>query len=281
MNTLLRKLLKEIYDEKQQKVVVLKYYALDWDDNVMFMPTKIYLLTEDGDEIGMGTEDFAEYRGKLDPKTGKAIKPFDFDGKTIIGLANDAFKDFKSGFSKFKEDMNNGVEGPSWRDMVESLNTGSYFAIITARGHHPDVLKNAVKTLIEQERGGISKELLTKSLRRRKEKAGLKYTNDNQEINEYLDECLFYPVSYFYPNGGVKPEIVKKEAMMLFIDSIKELIDFLNRRNMLKGNNEYRLKPVFGFSDDDLKNIEFMTSLEGINIYSTHGGTKKLVKKAD
>ena len=109
MNTLLRKLLKEIYDEKQQKVVVLKYYALDWDDNVMFMPTKIYLLTEDGDEIGMGTEDFAEYRGKLDPKTGKAIKPFDFDGKTIIGLTNDAFKDFKSGFSKFKEDMNNGV----------------------------------------------------------------------------------------------------------------------------------------------------------------------------
>ena len=39
----------------------MKYYAFDWDDNVVHMPTKIMLRTEDGDEVGMSTDDFAEY----------------------------------------------------------------------------------------------------------------------------------------------------------------------------------------------------------------------------
>ncbi len=40
----------------------MKYYAFDWDDNIMTMPTKIILKDENGDEVGMTTEDFAEYR---------------------------------------------------------------------------------------------------------------------------------------------------------------------------------------------------------------------------
>ena len=35
----------------------LKYYAFDWDDNIVHMPTKIMLKTESGDEVGMSTED--------------------------------------------------------------------------------------------------------------------------------------------------------------------------------------------------------------------------------
>jgi hypothetical protein len=37
----------------------MKYYAFDWDDNIVHMPTKIVLKTEDGDEVGMSTDDFA------------------------------------------------------------------------------------------------------------------------------------------------------------------------------------------------------------------------------
>ena len=40
----------------------MKYYAFDWDDNIAIMPTKIVLEDKDGDEVGMSTEDFAEYR---------------------------------------------------------------------------------------------------------------------------------------------------------------------------------------------------------------------------
>ena len=42
-----------------------KYYAFDWDDNIVSMPTKIILKNEHGEEVGMSTEDFAHYRGKI------------------------------------------------------------------------------------------------------------------------------------------------------------------------------------------------------------------------
>ena len=52
-------LMKEGIDEGQPD---LKYYAFDWDDNIVIMPTQIMLKTEDGFETGMSTKDFAEYR---------------------------------------------------------------------------------------------------------------------------------------------------------------------------------------------------------------------------
>jgi hypothetical protein len=57
----------------------MKYYAFDWDDNIVHMPTKIMLKTKDGDEIGMSTDDFAEYRHDL----GK--KPYEYKGENIFG----------------------------------------------------------------------------------------------------------------------------------------------------------------------------------------------------
>ena len=48
------KLLREF----EEREITMKYFAFDWDDNLMFMPTKLYLLDDDGDEVGMGTEDF-------------------------------------------------------------------------------------------------------------------------------------------------------------------------------------------------------------------------------
>ena len=42
-----------------------KYYAFDWDDNILMMPTLIILKDSVDQEIGMGTADFAEYRGKI------------------------------------------------------------------------------------------------------------------------------------------------------------------------------------------------------------------------
>ena len=40
----------------------MDYWAFDWDDNIMIMPTKIILKDSNGKEIGMSTEDFAEYK---------------------------------------------------------------------------------------------------------------------------------------------------------------------------------------------------------------------------
>ena len=66
--------------DKSSTSQTFKYYAFDWDDNVMNMPTKIMVLDDHDNEIGMSTDDFAEHRHDL----GK--KPFIYNGKTIIYL---------------------------------------------------------------------------------------------------------------------------------------------------------------------------------------------------
>ena len=45
-------MIKIIYEEKlNSSTPELKYYAFDWDDNIVHMPTKIILIDADGDEV--------------------------------------------------------------------------------------------------------------------------------------------------------------------------------------------------------------------------------------
>jgi len=76
-----KKIVKRIISEVTQENMLkygLKYYAFDWDDNLMEMPTLIYLKDEDGDVIGMSTEDFAEYR------TLVGQEPFNYKGHMMV-----------------------------------------------------------------------------------------------------------------------------------------------------------------------------------------------------
>ena len=75
----LKKVIREFYHEKKLQEGFdpegnpdLKYYAFDWDDNIATMPTQIILLSDEDKEVGMSTEDFADYRGMI----GK--EPFDY-----------------------------------------------------------------------------------------------------------------------------------------------------------------------------------------------------------
>ena len=67
----------------------LKYYAFDWDDNLLKMPTKIILKNEDGKEVGMSTEDYAKYRQII----GK--EPFEYEDNIIIGYSDRPYKFFR------------------------------------------------------------------------------------------------------------------------------------------------------------------------------------------
>lgn len=256
---------------------------MDWDDNVMFMPTKIHLRDENGNVVDMSTHDFAHYRNLLDPKTGNSKDPdgFEYEGHIVKGLAENAFADFSSGSKEFLGDVQKASPGPAWGDFVEAINSGSFFGIITARGHSPNTLKDGVKYLLSTETGGLSITELTDSLRKRKSKANEEYLGDEIEIENYLNMCLFYPVAYFNKGGSLKPEEVKRDAIIKYKGEIQNMVDGLNKKMMERGDLKYILKPVFGFSDDDLKNVEYSSSIPGINIYSTHGGTKKLHKKSD
>jgi hypothetical protein len=88
----------------------MKYYAFDWDDNIVHMPTKIVLKTDLGDEVGMSTTDFAKYREKI----GKG--PFEYEGETIVGFADNAFRNFRTeGDKQFIIDAMKADKGPAFQ----------------------------------------------------------------------------------------------------------------------------------------------------------------------
>jgi hypothetical protein len=256
----------------------MKYYAFDWDDNIMKMPTKIILKTKDGEEVGMSTEDFAHYRSKI------GSEEFKYEDNIIVGYGERPFRNFNvEGDKKFVIDAMTAEIGPAWSDFVEAINNGSIFAIITARGHTPSILREACYNLILSGKDGISYTELLKNLEKYRDIAGYSGKQDRVEIlNEYLDLCKFYPVSYG-EGSATSPEEGKIKAMKEFISYIKNLSQEIGKKAFLKNDvsNNFIPEPTVGFSDDDLRNVETMKKhfeQEPDNIlqtYSTAGGIKR------
>ena len=260
----------------------LKYYAFDWDDNIVHMPTKIIVKDEDGEEVGMSTDDFAEHRHQI----GK--EPFDYKGTSIVGYAENPFRNFRTeGDKDFLIDAMRAKEGPAFDDFREAINNGSIFSIITARGHNPNTLKEAVYNYIIKGFNGIDKEQLIKNLKKYRSFVGEDEMSDEELIKSYLELNKYHPVSFGDDKGASNPEEAKVRAMEDFVSYIKGMAAVLNKRAYLKndiGNKFIPAKPSIGFSDDDPKNIEVMQKHfknkpdNIVKTYSTAGGTKKEVK---
>ena len=269
-----KKIVRELITEiiQDQLKPTMKYYAFDWDDNLMYMPTKIYLKDEDGNSVGMSTEDFAEYRSEV----GK--KPFDYEGHTIVGFDDDAFRDFKvTGDKKFLVDAMKAPTGPAWDDFVEAVNNGSIFAIVTARGHTPSVLKNGVYNLIKKNKHGLSEKELVKNLRKYRDISDEEDMTDDELVRTYLEMCKWHPVT-FGEGSAANPEELKVSAMRQFMEYVRNLSHRLQEKAYMKNKISNYFTPFIGFSDDDLKNVETMKKHfddeSGLDIYHTGGGKK-------
>ena len=260
----------------------LKYYAFDWDDNIVHMPTKIILKSDSGEEVGMSTDDFAEHRHHI----GK--EPFNYKGNTIVGYADEPFRNFKTeGDKNFIIDAMRAKVGPAFDDFREAINNGSIFSIITARGHNPNTLKEAIYNYIIKGFNGIDKDELIKNLRKYRSFVGEDDMTDEELIKSYLELNKYHPVSFGDEEGAANPEKAKVRAMEEFVSYIRGMAAILNKRAFLKkdiANNFIPEKLTIGFSDDDPKNIEVMQSHfknkpdNIVKTYSTAGGTKKEVK---
>ena len=279
----IRRIIREFYEEKQlmegfdpEGNPDLKYYAFDWDDNIVTMPTQIILLTEDDEELGMSTEDFADYRGLIGKET------FEYKGKMIVGYANDPYRNFGvKGDSAFIIDSMVASIGPSWDDFVECINGGSIFAIITARGHTPSVLREAIYNFIVTNHNGINKDILIENLKKYRNMTGDETKDAQIMINEYLDLCKYYPVSYGEGSAS-NPEEGKIKALREFIVYVKEMSEKLGKRAFLKNDVKNNFIPMIGFSDDDPANVEKIKSFldkeyedKPVRTYLTKGGDKK------
>jgi len=254
----------------------LKYYAFDWDDNIMVMPTKIMVLDDEGNEVGMSTEDFAEYRTMI------GREPFDYKRHTIVGLDyTTAFRNFRvDGEEQFKIDVFEAKKGPVWKDFVEAINNGSIFAIITARGHSPQTLRDAIYNMIVMSFDGIDRKQLVKNLKKFRNFMDMENMSEKELIDSYLDMCRFYPVSY-----GVSvesnPEQAKVDAMNEFVTYVKQLSQELQQRAKIKNLVMNKFVPSIGFSDDDERNVELMKRAfkdkpdNILQTYLTKGGKKE------
>jgi hypothetical protein len=277
-----KKLLEGISEEGTPD---LKYYAFDWDDNIMMMPTKIVVLSENDEEVGISTEDFREYRHQI------GVEPFNYKGTTIVGYSPVPyiyFTDNPKSNARFIVDAMTAPVGPAWNDFVECINGGSIFSIITARGHSPETLKTAVSNLIKKNHMGIDSSSLARSLKlyrnmgNEPSKDNKKYKLSNSELNEYLDMCIFEPVTYG-KGSAANPEEEKKVAMRKFVSYCKEMASIVGKSGAIfkddVANNE--ILPIIGFSDDDPGNAKAISDLVSneypdlpISVYLTKGDKK-------
>ena len=252
-----------------------KYYAFDWDDNIVTMPTKIILKDDEGREVGMSTEDFADYRTEI----GK--EPFEYEGHTIVGFADEPFRYFRDkGDKQFIVDAMLAKPGPAWPDFVEAINNGSIFSIVTARGHNPNVLKQGVYNYIVSNTNGIDSNELIKNLEKYRDLADEEEISKSEMIKEYLDMCRFYPVS-FGEGSATNPEEGKIKALKEFVQYVKDVSKRIQKKAFLKNKISNYFVPKVGFSDDDVRNVDvvkkhFEQDPENIiKTYSTAGGIKK------
>ena len=257
---IINEMISESYGEKN-----LRLYGFDWDDNILRMPTKIYLKSDNGDVIGMPTDDFAEYRHLI----GK--EPFDYKGDSIVGFDDNAFRDFthpETFLTDTKVAIEKNRKSPSFRKFKENLIYANPFSIITARGHNPEVLKKGVRLFIRMVLSPEEKEIMVDNIKDSFKHEEVFSDNflrkldtlaDNQIIDLYLDEKGdYYPVSskefgekfgVEVSGGAANPEHSKKIA----------LLDFISKYNDLIKSGKY-VKTSLGFSDDDPRNVKAMIS---------------------
>ena len=281
----IKRIIREFYHEKQLREGFdpegnpdLKYYAFDWDDNIATMPTQIIVMSDEGKEIGMSTEDFADYRGFI----GK--EPFEYKGEMVVGYADDPYRNFGvKGDKAFIIDSMMAKPGPSWNDFVEAINGGSIFSIITARGHTPSVLRDAIYNMIVTNHNGIDKDMLIDNLKKYRNMSGDEEKDSSIMINDYLDLNKYYPVTYGEGNAA-DPEEGKIKALREFISYVKEMSERIGKKAFLKHDIKNNFIPMIGFSDDDPGNVEKIKAFldkeyedKPVKTYLTKGGDKKEV----
>jgi hypothetical protein len=260
-------IIAELNKLKSKKLISereLRMYALDWDDNILRMPTKIYLKTDDGAVIGMSTDDFAEYRHLI----GK--EPFQYQGKSVVNFDNDAFRDFTHP-ETFLQDAEKAIRAnrtsPSFDKFKENLIYANPFSIITARGHNPEVIKKGVKLFIDMVLTSEEKKEMVENIKDviNFEKMGNFYKpeqlDDDTVIDIYLDEKgEYHPVSSKefgekmglpVSGGAANPEHAKKMALANFVEKV-----FDNVGKLIENGQYSRVS--LGFSDDDIRNVKAM-----------------------
>ena len=239
-----------------------EYYMFDWDDNILHMPTRIYLekKTDSGwVDHPVSTADFAYLRHDTEnyrPRDGDwdhaFIEFYDHGARGDRAFLDDTAAALKP----IIEGRETGA--PSLRRFVQALEEGRLFAIVTARAHAPASIRKGVESFIEKVLTPPQKERMIASLRGfhdRFEKDHASLSGD-ELIQRYLDLNRYHGVTSpefqsrmgGTPGGAENPALAKKLAVRDFVEHALAQVRAQGARGPIS----------FGFSDDDPHNLQTM-----------------------
>jgi hypothetical protein len=252
----------DLYKESDQtRGLELHYWAFDWDDNILHMPTTILMDQKVSDKwlpVEVSTAEFAKVR----------------NDKENYRLRNDdptlAFSQFKDtgprGKSAFLEDVKKALSenqtGPVWNNFKTCLADGAIFAIVTARGHEPETIKEAVEYIIDTKLSDDEKFLMYSHCLKNAylfsdgemdyyDRIPKGQISKTPLIQNWLSNCDFYGVSSdafaqeFGPASASNPEKAKELALDKFLEKCNNFARKVGAKSV-----------SIGFSDDDPKNVE-------------------------
>ena len=246
-----------------------KFYIFDWDDNILHMPTKIHLEQQDsaGDwhPVEVSTSVFALVR--TDPRyrmpPGGRAEAFREFQDVVDGSGDLSFiRDTRAALARVKAGEK---PGPSFETLRKTLREGRIFAIVTARGHEPETLREAVKIFIDEVLTPDERTAMMRSLR------GYRwwldkmtdFGTDEEELDYYLSMCRYHAVTnpgffeqlksdddfggrYEMASGSERPELAKEFAIRDFVEHVF---------HVLKRTGGLGRSVSVGFSDDDAGNV--------------------------
>lgn len=245
-----------------KKVIYANY---DWDDNIIYMPTRIVFFSKNPKcpikELEVPTDVFAKVRSKVGLESGKLFLTQNSDGVYVGSLEEKSdsnqstmmFVDLKDyeinnddqtgSFRQFRDceknyflrdlkiAIDNKTFGPSFKDLQEHCSTeeeASNLCIITARGHHPQTILNGLKLL-----------------------QSLGYIKHTPKL-ENIFPCSYKGLDSKLVASAQNPSDAKKNIILSILDGIQ------NKVNCLKTSAKKRY--TFGFSDDDQKTMKIVES---------------------
>lgn len=250
----------------------LVYGIFDWDDNILRMPTLIKAFdSKKKINIWMTTDQFAQIRN--------TTHHYLFDERSFH-----LFYDFDP--NSFSIDISRALllrtYGPSFEKFIAMIINGNVIAIVTARGHKPNTIKNGViqivKALLNEEE---IKEWHDNLNEYRKLFNQEPLDNTDQLEEEYWNKCYFIGV-------GGDPDKMYQSIRSVEDQKSLEIRNIVNNINNWTVDLQHKYQISIGFSDDDTANLSKVHTLfkEISNIYpnfkftlfdTSNQGLKKIV----
>lgn len=237
----------------------LTYYTFDFDDNILFLPTKIFLEKRVKGEwinCAVTTCEFARVR-----------KSKNYRLKANVEESFINFRD--SSKNVFFNDVVSAIAlksyAPSWKKFKKCLITGSIFAIITSRGHSSLNIRKSIRYIIDNCLSEKERNRMIKNLSSFLNTFDL--STEKDIVEDYLNKCEFI--------GVTNPKWLKSEGLTIIkTEYLKEIAfkNFLTRIHRFAQRINAKVK--VGMSDDDVYNINHLHNVLSNELYFKYPNSK-------